>query len=129
MGSIHLDVSSFPIVVTEMIGNLDVGQAEAYCRELEALGARGEKVGAITDLRRAELPSLKVRGVLRKFSEEHQPISDRTTVCSAIVVDNAVVQMAVSAIFLVVRTAYPQKVFRRMEDAHAWVLEQLKKAA
>lgn len=129
MGSIRLDVSRFPIVITEMVGNFDVEQAEAFCRELEAVGARGEKVGAITDLTRAEIPSLKVRGVLRKFSEEHQPISDRTTVCSAIVVDNAVLQMAVSAIFLVVRTAYPQKVFRRMDDAYAWVHEQLKNAA
>ncbi len=128
MGYIRLNTSDYPIVVTEMVGDFSVKQAEEYCTELELLGERGQRIGAITDLSRTSVPSLKVRGVLRKFTQEHQRISDRTTVCSAIVLKSAAIKMVVSAIFLVVRTAYPQKAFSQLEHAQVWVQEQMQQA-
>jgi len=128
MGYIHLDTSEYPIVVTEMVRDITEEQAQEYCTELALLGERGQRIGAITDLSQTSVPSLKVRGVLRKFTQEHQHISDRTTVCSAIVVNNAAIKMIVSAIFLVVRTAYPQKAFNQRDRALAWVQEQMQQA-
>jgi len=129
VGHIRLDTSEYPIILTEMVGTFSAERAEEYCGELRELAKQGERIGAITDLRKISIPSLKVRTVLRKFSEEQQPISDRTTICSAIVVQNAVIQMIVSAIYLMIKTAYPQKVFRSMEDARAWVDAQMAAAS
>lgn len=128
MGYIRLDTSDYPIVVTEMVKDFTEEQAQKYCTELELLGERGQRIGAITDLSQTSVPSLKVRGVLRKFAQDHQQISDSTTVCSAIVVNNAALKMVVTAIFLVVRTAYPQKAFSQRDHAMAWVQKQMMQA-
>ncbi len=125
MGHIRLDTSEYPVVVTEMVGNFSVDQARAYCDELQELAKRGQRVGSVTDLTHASIPDLKVRSVLRKFTETNQQLSDRTTICSAIVVDSAAMKMIVSAIYLVVRTAYPQKAFRTREIALEWVRQQV----
>ncbi len=125
MGHIHLETSEYPVVITEMVGDFTVDQARAFCDELRELAKRGQRVGSITDLSQASIPDLKVRTELRNFTEENQKISDRTTVCSAIVVNSAALKMVVSAIYLVVRTAYPQKAFRTRESALEWVRQQM----
>ncbi len=125
MAHIRLDDSRFPIVMTEMEGQLAPEQAEGYCEAMAEVIARRQMFATLTDLTHASLPSLKVRSVFKKFIERHQQESDRHTICAALVIDNPVLKMAVQALYHLKKTAFPQRAFRTRTEALGWIEEQL----
>jgi hypothetical protein len=125
---IRFDASEHPIVFLEMNGAVTEAQVLEYLEQMREVIERQHKFSVVVDLSAASIPSLKARGLLRDFANTYERESDEWTVSSSLIIHNPAIKMAVTAIYAVVRTQYPKRVFRNREDAVAWTKGELGKA-
>ena len=123
-----VDSSRYPIVEIEASGQIREDQVERAFADLEQIFARGGQFSAIVNLAQAAVPSLKVRSMLREFSVKHEQVSNDLTVTCSLVIHNAVVAMAVKAVYSFVKTDYPKRVFQNHQEGLAWTQRELTRA-
>ncbi|MCA9533268.1 MAG: hypothetical protein KC593_06310 [Myxococcales bacterium] len=102
---------------------------EALLRSVEQLGAiakRGERYTLLFDARGAKPLGAQQRKLLADASVPTAPYAARNCAGSAIVVSNMVLAGIVTALHWLKPTDYPEKVFSSLEEAEAWLDEQLR---
>lgn len=127
MSYIRFDASDHPVVYLEMNGAVTEEEVLEYLGQMREVIERQQKFSVVVDLSKASIPSLKARGLLRDFANAYERESDEWTVSSALIIHNPAIKMAVTAIYAVVRTQYPKRVFRNKTDAVAWTKAELEK--
>jgi len=122
---IRLDSSHFPILIIDVDGNYSEEQAREFCEELHEVLMQLRRHAIVVNTESAGMPSLKVRGILRRFIQEHTKISESYCICAAVLVKSPIVKMGVSALFQLKKTNFPMKAFSNRDDALAWASEQV----
>ena len=119
------DNSRWPLVVVT-IPDQDVTDDEVkrFIEGQRAQLARREKHVVLTDARRAKVLSPLQRQLFGAWLKEAEIGTKRYTVALAIVIDNALVRGALTAVLWVVEPACPTKMVGTLAEGAQWLLEQ-----
>jgi len=124
---LRLDTSRYPLVILEVDGKYTEQEASEFCEEMRSILEQRRRYALVVDVRSTAMPSLKTRGLLRKFIEETMKLSDAYTVGAGVVVQSAIVKMAVSALFHLRNGVFPLKALRTRDEAILWAMDQLER--
>jgi hypothetical protein len=130
MARINLSVEQWPLVVTTMVNDISDAEYETYLSDFEArVIARREPFASLVDAsRQTKAPTATQRQRLVTWQRENAPISIPYVVCVAMVIDNAIVRGAMTALHWVFPPQSPTKIVARYEDALAYCVESLRAA-
>jgi len=122
---IRLETSLFPILMIDVSGAYGKEQAEMFCEQLHDMLMLRKRHAMVVNIEDASMPSLTVRGVIRRFIEEHTKVSELDCICAAIVVKSPVVKIGISALFQLKKTPYPMKAFSNRDAALEWATDRV----
>jgi len=121
------DVSQTPLIVSTLEGDISEVEAEKLVEEMYAWQEEGTRCGTVNDLSKFNLPSSRVRKILKGYADDSESFFATHLVCMATVIENPVVRMTMEAANILKSPVCPTKFFKRREDAIAWVRGMLKK--
>jgi len=122
---IRLETSLFPILLIDVSGAYEREQAEMFCEQLHEMLMLRKRHAMVVNIEDTSIPSLTVRGVIRRFIDEHTKISELDCICAAIVVKSPVVKIGVSALFQLRKTPFPMKAFSNRDAALEWATDRV----
>lgn len=127
--AIETDVSAFPIVVVRLPDRpVTDDDLRAFVADQRAMLGRRQRHAVIADASHARAISPVQRKILADWLEEAEPLNKKYTVCIAVVLDNALIRGAMTAVLWLKQPASPTKSFATLDEAAAWALEALRRA-
>lgn len=127
-GVVETNLTRWPLVVTTLAGKLTLEDAEIIIHESTAVLKRFEPHASIFDCSGVtDLPDAVVRKRFGEFTGWSGPLSKKSAVCSAFVIQNVVLRGALTAIHWIGRPLIPTRVFSTLPEAEAWCAEELGK--
>jgi hypothetical protein len=121
---VKYDVTAWPLVVVTVVPGTpsdDVFDAHLVC--FDELLKRDQPFCILFDVRRASLVPFRMLKRQSRQMRTLEPEICRSLVCSAIVVDNALVQALITAMFAIKPPSRPNARFKTVEEAKHWMLQ------
>jgi hypothetical protein len=117
MSGIHHDESSLPLVVVTWSGEASDAEFEAFFAAQRRLLARRRPYVQVADASAAKVMSSLQRRLMAQFSEETAAEAARYCKGTAVVIKNALVRGALTAVLWLVKVQYPLVVVGTFEEA------------
>jgi hypothetical protein len=126
---IETDVRSFPLMCVRMPNaTLSDEDVRTFVIEQRNVLLRRERHAVLADATHARAVTPLQRKLLAEWLEEAEPLNRAYTVCIAVVINNALIRGAMTAVLWLKTPASPTKVFGTVEEAATWVLAELRRA-
>jgi len=125
--SCFLDLSDFPVALTVLEGDAEEAEVLKLVDEMYAMQDRRQRFASVNDLSKFRLPSVKIRKILKDYSENSEWFCEHYVVCMATVIENTVMRFAMEAVNAFRSTSYPMKFFKTRQEAIRWSKEMLRK--
>lgn len=125
MGLARFETGDYPIVQIAWPVAIDREEFRDFERRFDALLAREEAFGVVLLIVGRNPPGADVRRAIADYQRSRSEPLSRHVAGFAIVAQSAVEYGVLTAIRWLVRPAYPERTFRLLGDAEAWVVAQL----
>lgn len=127
MERIKLSLEQWPLVVTTMWNDITDAEYEAFLRDVETrVMARRTPYASIVDAsRQTKAPTATQRQRLVAWQRDTMPTAAANLVCVAIVIDNAFVRGAMTAVQWIFPPQSPTKAVATYDEALAYCIERL----
>jgi hypothetical protein len=123
-GSIELDESHWPLVISTLVGRPTTEIVEAFIENLTRVHTKNERFVSLTFMRLSR-PDFAHVARLGAWAKHNQELSRRWNAGSAIVLGSPAMRFIMSAFYLVAVPPSPIAVFEEPEQAKAWLRRRL----
>jgi len=127
MGICFIDVSEYPIVLAVIEGEIDEAEANQLVEEMLDLQKRCERYVSVNDISKLDLPNMRVRNILKTYSEASGAYCDRYLAGMATVISNPLMKTLMQMVGAFSATSYPVRYFRTRDEALVWARELIEK--
>lgn len=121
---IEFDVSMWPLVLVAMPSQIEIPDIEYLQESYENIFSAPTRHALIVDTTPIEqIPDAKLRRRMKEFEDSRRPIIREKNIGSAVVLSNALVRGAYTALRWISPQPAPNKAFSNVRDAARWCIE------
>ncbi len=125
MGSIHSDLSQWPIVIHRSEGAMGPEDTDVFIARLDAVLARAERYVTIFDSSKLSSSKFGDHSRIVGWLKANDKRLRQFSVGTAVVLESAALRFVISSVLLVYSPPTPIKVFPTLASALAWAKAQL----
>lgn len=126
MSYFEMDDQRFPLVTIRFTGEPSEATFEEYLQTLDALYDRGEVFGIVFDAREALNLPRRLRKRQAEWMDAHAETIEAQLAGTAFVISSSFIRSIIRAIFAMRSMPAPYTVVESIDEAEAWVAEQIK---
>ena len=122
---LEVDDSRFPLLVMSFSGSFGTNEVAGFEAEMEKQIARQLPYGILISSTKLPMPELNVIRRLGDWTRDNSDDVARYALCTGIHLPSALLRGAISFLNSISPPPSPQRVFRDIDAAEAWVIEHL----